>query len=123
MIIVEKDADDLKNSLFNFKNDLKRAKYNNTNNFQEGNEEGPRKMGRSASQEAMYKTNSSYMYDETELNNILKKFHYIILQLQNEASNQVRNIVKKALTIYNLQEENKRLKEQLLSKNSSNNNF
>jgi hypothetical protein len=122
-LIVEKDADDLKNSLYNFKNDLKRAKYNNTNNFQDGNEEGQRKMGRSASQEAMYKTNSSYLYDETELNNILKKFHYIILQLQNEASNQVRIVFTKALTIYNLQEENKRLKEQLLSKNSSNNNF
>jgi hypothetical protein len=122
-LIVEKDADDLKNSLYNFKNDLKRAKYNNTNNFQDGNEEGQRKMGRSASQEAMYKTNSSYLYDETELNNILKKFHYIILQLQNEASNQVSIVLTKALTIYNLQEENKRLKEQLLSKNSSNNNF
>ncbi len=122
-LIVEKDADDLKNSLYNFKNDLKRAKYNNTNNFQDGNEEGQRKMGRSASQEAMYKTNSSYLYDETELNNILKKFHYIILQLQNEASNQVSIVLTKALTICNLQEENKRLKEQLLSKNSSNNNF
>ena len=86
---LEKDADDLKNSLYNFKNDLKKAKNSNNSNFADGNDEAVRKMGRSASQEAMYKTNNSYVYDEQELNNILKKFHYIILQLQNEASNQV----------------------------------
>jgi hypothetical protein len=93
-LIEEKDADDLKNSLYNFKNDLKKAKHNNSN-YHEGNEEAARKMGRSASQEAMYKTNNSYMYDEQELNNILKKFHYIILQLQNEASNQVLKYLSK----------------------------
>lgn len=73
--------------MYNLKNDLKKAKNNNSNN--EGNEEAQRKMGRSSSQEAIYKSNNSYIYDEQELNNILKKFHFIILQLQNEASNQV----------------------------------
>lgn len=73
-----------------FKNDLKRARGNNY----DGNEEVMRKMIRSSSQEGPYKTNNSYMYDEQEMNNILKKFHYIILQLQNEASNQVRLSIK-----------------------------
>jgi len=73
-----------------------------------------KKLGKTSSQELYRNGNisNSNLYEEQELNNILKKFHYIILQLQNEVSNQ-------ALTIYNLTEENKMLREQQFKQNGN----
>lgn len=106
---IDKESEELKNSFHKFKNDLKKAKYlkseRNKNtmdsyseekNYHSSNNPSPNKK-----KDKRYKNNSMDDLKSEEVNhqeisneyqNITKKFHYIILQLQNELAQSVKLI-------------------------------
>jgi hypothetical protein len=112
---LEKDANDLKSSFNNIKNDLKKAKnrdkeeksgdyssYHSNNN----NNNNTNTNNRSHTPEPRSKQYNTQNSNNEEYANITKKFHSLIIHLQNELS-------KSIVTIHNLQEENKMLKDKL----------
>jgi hypothetical protein len=126
---LDRETNELKQNYNNFRNELKNARGNkgkdrstSRNRYSDGEDEenvtqnsyanhkrsksanrgGPRPISsnRGVTEEENEKT------PHNEYPNIVKKFHYMILHLQNELS-------KSTLQIFNLQEENKMLKEKL----------
>ncbi len=105
---LEKDANDLKSSFNNFKNDLRKANVDGgrSKSANKDEEEDDRHYRSNSNMKSQYSVNAVDPVELQEYTAMTKKFHSIIIHLQTE-------LAKSTVTINNLNEENIRLKETL----------